>query len=72
MAHQCKESGYGKGLITVAENFVIDGMLVVEVGEEGDKCVYGDHEKYSDYAVELVLGSAHPAFLDLLFAESFG
>lgn len=50
MAHQRKETRYGKRFVAVAQHFKVDGVLVVDVGEEGDGCVDGDHEEDADDA----------------------
>ena len=50
MAHERKETRYGKSFVAVAQHFKVDGVLVVDVGEEGDGCVDGDHEEDADDA----------------------
>jgi hypothetical protein len=54
MTHESKEAGNGKSLVAVSQDFEVYGFLVVEVAEEGDNGVDGDHDKDSDDAVPLL------------------
>jgi len=50
VAEKCKERGNGEGFVAVAEDFKIDRVFVVEVREEGDGRVDGDHEENANDA----------------------
>ena len=50
MAHEREEASNGKCFITVSQDLEVDGLLVVEVAEEGDDSVDGDHDEDSDNA----------------------
>jgi hypothetical protein len=56
MTHESEEAGNGKSLVAVSQDLEVHGFLVVEIAEEGDNGVYGDHDENSDDAVSL---SAH-------------
>jgi hypothetical protein len=45
VAEKGKERGNGEGFVAVAEDFIVDRVFVVEVREEGDCRVDGDHEE---------------------------
>jgi hypothetical protein len=44
VAQQCKEGGYRKRFVAVAQELEIYGMPIVVEGEEGDDRIDGDHE----------------------------
>jgi hypothetical protein len=48
VAHEGKEAGNRKCLITVAQDLPVDGVLVEDVGDERDDGVHGDHEEDAD------------------------
>jgi hypothetical protein len=50
IADEGEEGGDGEGFVAVAQDFEVDGVAVVEVGEEGDGGVDGDHEQNADNA----------------------
>lgn len=53
MTHESEKAGNGKSLVAVSQDFEVHGFLVVEVAEEGDNGVDGDHDKNSNDAVSL-------------------
>lgn len=52
VAEECEERGNGESFVAVAEDFKVDGMFVVEVREEGDGRVDGDHEEDANDALD--------------------
>lgn len=48
MAEEGEEARNGEGLVAVAQDFKVDGVAVVEVGEEGDGGVDGHHQQDAD------------------------
>jgi hypothetical protein len=55
VAHEGEEAGNGKGLVAVAQDLKVDGLFVVEVAEERDDSVDGDHDEDAD-DVRLLVG----------------
>jgi hypothetical protein len=45
VAEECEERGNGEGFVAVTEDFIVDRVFVVEVREERDCRVDGDHEE---------------------------
>jgi hypothetical protein len=54
MTHESEEARNGESLVAVSQDFEVYGFFVVEVAEEGDNGVNGDHDKDSDDAVPLL------------------
>ena len=54
MTHESEEAGNGKSLVAVSQDFEVYGFFVVEIAEERDNGVDGDHDKDSDDAVPLL------------------
>ena len=44
MAHEGEEAGDGEGFIAVADNLIVDRVLIEEEGEQRDECVDGNHK----------------------------
>ena len=53
-AHEGEEAGDGEGLVAVAQDLPVDGVAVVDVRDEGDDGVYGEHEEDADDVFLLV------------------
>lgn len=51
VAHKGEEAGNGEGLVAVSQHFKVDGLFVVQIAEEGNDGVDGDHDEDSDDAV---------------------
>lgn len=54
MTHESEEARNGKSLVAVSQDFEVYCFLIVEVAEERDNGVNGDHDKDSDDAVPLL------------------
>ena len=54
MTQQGEKTTNSKRLITTLQNIEVDGVAVVEVGEEADDAVDGDQEEDADYVALLV------------------
>lgn len=55
MAHEGEKAGDGKGFVAITYDFEVNGMTVVEVGEEGDGGVYRYHKQDTNNTVVLLL-----------------
>ena len=45
VAHQCEETCDCKSLVTISDCFIVNRVMVIEVGKEGDDGVDGDHDE---------------------------
>jgi hypothetical protein len=50
VAEECEERGNGEGFVAVAKDLKVDGVFVVEVREEGNGRVDGNHEENANDA----------------------
>lgn len=50
-AEEAKKAGDRERFIAISQDFEVYGVSVVDKGEEGDSCVYRNHEEDSDYAI---------------------
>lgn len=51
MTEEGEEAGNGESLVTVADDFKVDSVVVEDVGDKGDGGVDGHHEEDADDTV---------------------